>query len=249
MELSESHMLQQIEYIHWACGASVITHPKTPMTGCRRSVGITQGPLVAKMLFNCAIDWRHVLLTRLSGTRTEQLGLAEYLSQMQAMPLNWKWLAMVFTQAGQVLPFFFSALYDATRESKYKRLALSAFTSLHQELAKSELFFHSIGIGGGLGVGSIIYGLVRSALLLDERSLIDDAAILAKQITDERIAQDCRYDVMAGAAGAVLGLLTLYAELPNQLTLDRAIACGHHLAANQIVASEGGLGRHLVGDA
>lgn len=247
MELSESHMLQQIEYIHWACGTKCHYTPQNsndrlPKVSRNNTGAISREDAIqlchrlATCLINQAV-WHENGAAWIGGVPLADAGHAAELEVV----------GHGLYSGGAGIALFFSALYDATRESKYKRLALSAFTSLHQELAKSELFFHSIGIGGGLGVGSIIYGLVRSALLLDERSLIDDAAILAKQITDERIAQDCRYDVMAGAAGAVLGLLTLYAELPNQLTLDRAIACGHHLAANQIVASEGGAWSTLGG--
>jgi hypothetical protein len=67
-----------------------------------------------------------------------------------------------------------------------------------------------IGIGGGTGIGSIVYGLVRAAKLLDEPALLSDASRIARLIDTEQIATDRHHDVLQGAAGAILGLLALH---------------------------------------
>ena len=48
----------------------------------------------------------------------------------------------------------------------------------------------SLGIGGGLGLGSIVYGLAVIAALLDDDSVLDDAHAAAELITEDIIAAD-----------------------------------------------------------
>lgn len=88
-----------------------------------------------------------------------------------------------------------------------------------------------IGIGGAAGVGSVIYALVRSADLLEEPALLQDAVDAATLITVARIEADYSHDVVHGAAGAILGLLVLYQAQPERGVLERAIACGRRLVA------------------
>jgi lantibiotic modifying enzyme len=85
------------------------------------------------------------------------------------------------------------------------------------------------GIGGGSGLGGLIYALSSIAELAGEPALVDDASKVARLITDDLIAGDKSYDVMGGAAGAILGLLKLYRQTEDDFVLERAIACGQHL--------------------
>jgi type 2 lantibiotic biosynthesis protein LanM len=90
-------------------------------------------------------------------------------------------------------------------------------------------FARITGIGGGSGLGGLIYAFSSIAELVGEPSLIDDAGKVARLITDDLIAADKLNDVIGGAAGAVLGLLKLYKLTGDDLVLPRAIACGRHL--------------------
>jgi lantibiotic modifying enzyme len=89
------------------------------------------------------------------------------------------------------------------------------------------------GIGGATGVGSIIYGLTCISRFLDDDRLIEDALGAAKLLSDERIAADTQLDVIGGSAGAILSLLRLYRATQADEVLDRAVACGTHLLAQQ----------------
>jgi len=91
-----------------------------------------------------------------------------------------------------------------------------------------------LGIGGASGLGSIVYALTRIAGWVSDPTLLDTAAIAARWIADG-LDDDDRLDVIDGAAGALLGLLTLYSATRDHTVLDTALACGDRLSARQIV--------------
>jgi type 2 lantibiotic biosynthesis protein LanM len=152
---------------------------------------------------------------------------------------------------------FLAALAHATGEARFRDLALAAATPARARLS-SDLRAHlarTLGIGGGIGVGSIIYGLVRMAGWLDEPNLLNDARSMTRLLDAELIAADRSLDVVKGAAGAILGLLTLHRASSDATGLAAAVACGHHLLRSRDIDRDGNLGwsthpgktRHLTG--
>jgi type 2 lantibiotic biosynthesis protein LanM len=134
---------------------------------------------------------------------------------------------------------FLAALEKVTGGAGFRDLALAALAPLRRGLSKdSDRIAKEIGIGGGMGCGSLIYGLVRSGQFLGE-DLLPEAKTVAALITSDRIASDRNFDVLGGSAGAILGLLTLYEVAPEPKILQQAIACGQHLL-NHRVNSESG---------
>ena len=134
------------------------------------------------------------------------------------------------------IAIFFGALSHLTGDKKYQNLAISALASLRKDLGATDSrqrLARSMGIGGCNGVGSVVYGLVLTAILLDEDSLMADALSASELITDELIAGDKTLDVMAGAAGAVLGLLALHNAVQDSTVLERATTCAQHLISQQ----------------
>jgi type 2 lantibiotic biosynthesis protein LanM len=136
-------------------------------------------------------------------------------------------------------------------------LALAALQPLHQYVQESECkqeFAKSIGIGGGTGLGSIIYALVRISQFLHVEKLLryehgiatplQDAKQLASLVTTDLIVADQKFDIISGSAGAILGLIALHKATADKTenhfsALEQAIACGHHLL-NHRIASDGG---------
>src|SRR5207248_7518088 len=92
----------------------------------------------------------------------------------------------------------------------------------------------AIGIGGGSGLGSVVYALVRIGRWLGEATLIDDARRAAALITSERISADESLDVLSGSAGAMLGLLALHEATADERVLEQARACGRHLLEHRV---------------
>jgi type 2 lantibiotic biosynthesis protein LanM len=144
-------------------------------------------------------------------------------------------------QGNTGIALFLSALWHHTRRAEHRAVARAALAGIRQRLGKGHIA-HLVnrGIGGALGLGSLIYGFTRISAWLADGSLLADAQALATLITAERIGQDRQFDVMAGAAGAILGLLTLYQAVPDATILERAVACGRHLVTHQIDSECGG---------
>ncbi len=112
-------------------------------------------------------------------------------------------------------------------------LALAGLSHLRRNLngRNSARMARSVGIGGAVGLGSIVYALAVTAKCLRNDDLLTQADVAAKLITDELIAADKQLDVMGGSAGAILGLLRLYRDTQSADTLGRALKCGEHLLA------------------
>jgi lantibiotic modifying enzyme len=76
-------------------------------------------------------------------------------------------------------------------------------------------------------------------LWLDAPDLHDAVRQMARMVTPDKIAQDDRLDVLSGSAGALLGLLALYAATGEKDVIDRAVCCGEHLLACRVVGPNG----------
>jgi lantibiotic modifying enzyme len=74
-----------------------------------------------------------------------------------------------------------------------------------------------------------VYGLSLASHFLEDGRYLELAFRVARNLSPERIARDDRFDVVGGAAGALLSLLALYREREEPWVLDRAIACAQHL--------------------
>ena len=137
------------------------------------------------------------------------------------------------------IALFLAALDCVRGKQQFRDLALGAIQSLRKFLHtangdSAQKFTKKIGIGGASGLGSIIYCLVKISQYLKEPTLLEDARRAANLISPEAIAADRQFDVMMGSAGAILGLLALFAETEEPAILEKAIACGQHLLAHQI---------------
>jgi type 2 lantibiotic biosynthesis protein LanM len=120
----------------------------------------------------------------------------------------------------------------AKRESS-RELALAAVSQLRVALhgRNAARLARSLGVGGALGLGSIVYALAAMAKCLGDDRLMADAHAAAALFTDDLIAADKQLDVLGGSAGAILGLLRLYRDSQSRDVLARATRCGEHLLA------------------
>jgi type 2 lantibiotic biosynthesis protein LanM len=133
---------------------------------------------------------------------------------------------------------FLAALAKVTGESKYKNVALAALSPLQHSLKTIEAQKRFIEPGLGIiGIGGIIYSLVKISHFLEEPELLKNAQELAKLITPEIIAGDQKLDIIFGVAGAIPGLVSLYQETEDRSVLDTAIICGNHLLSKQTSTS------------
>ncbi len=134
---------------------------------------------------------------------------------------------------------FFAGLYRVTQEPQFSKLALRVLKPLRRQLKilnpdAQQRFARLTGIGGGTGLGSIIYALVKVSQFLEDRTLLTDARRFASWIPPELITADRQLDIMGGAAGTILGLLSLYEATADSCVIEKAIACGQHLLKQQV---------------
>ncbi len=147
------------------------------------------------------------------------------------------------------IALFVAALARATGERRFRELALAALGSVRQIRSAADGGARAarlMGIGGAAGIGSVIYGLVHIAAVLDEAALLEEAGQIALLVDQKLVATDHSYDVMYGAAGAILGLLALHRVTGDRAILERAALCGRHLLASEITDDKGNRGWRTV---
>ncbi len=133
------------------------------------------------------------------------------------------------------IALFLAAHAAVANSTSSKSLAAAALSRLRGFLRgrNPERVASLVGLGGGFGLGSIVYGLAVISTLLDDDAALLDAHAAAKLITPDVISADRQLDVLGGSAGAILGLLRLYRQTGSGDVLERATNCGRHLLAQQ----------------
>jgi type 2 lantibiotic biosynthesis protein LanM len=131
------------------------------------------------------------------------------------------------------LSLFLSAHTAVAEQSASRELALAGVARIRKQIKSRNAarMARSLGLGGGTGLGSIVYALTAMSKNLRDPGLRDDAHGAAELVTDELIAADKRLDVIGGSAGAILCLLRLYRDGQSEAVLRRAVKCGEHLLA------------------
>ncbi|GCE07529.1 type 2 lanthipeptide synthetase LanM family protein [Dictyobacter aurantiacus] len=155
--------------------------------------------------------------------------------QYQLQPMEYHLYSGTFGVA-----LFLAALENITGGAGYRQMILTAVQPVVQALRRDPVHMvGATGIGAGTGLGSIIYALTRISLFLDEPGLLDDARQAARAMTATDIESDHELDVLAGAAGAILGLMALYDASPEQSILDQALLCGQYLLRASTISERG----------
>ena len=129
------------------------------------------------------------------------------------------------------IAIFLAAHAKVSHHAQSVALSLAAIADLRKIIKSSDAatFAATLSIGGATGLGSIVYGLTVLAKLLNEADLLADATRASRLFSAELISNDGALDVIAGSAGAILGLLKLYRETRESRILERAVLCGNHL--------------------
>jgi type 2 lantibiotic biosynthesis protein LanM len=136
----------------------------------------------------------------------------------------------------------FLAAHAAARGSEESgELARAAIAHLRKSLRSRNAarLARSMGIGGAVGLGSVVYALTLIAKSLSDDDLLADAQAAAQLFTDDLIAADKQLDVIGGSAGGILGLLRLFRDCKSSDVLSRATKCGEHLMAQSRLGPEG----------
>jgi type 2 lantibiotic biosynthesis protein LanM len=166
--------------------------------------------------------------------------------------INWLGLAVVAeTERVQLQPLgdalyegrcgvalFLAALHRTTGASRPRELADRALASVRRlGDAIAARPSASAGFSNGPGpaeVGSMIYALVKIGELLGDEEPLRHARVLAGGMTADAVAGDRAFDVLAGSAGAILGLVSLHRSTDDTAALDAARAFGLHLLKHRV---------------
>lgn len=95
------------------------------------------------------------------------------------------------------------------------------------------------GMGGFNGFGSNLYLLTQLGTFYRNDEYYTLALELCQNLTPDRIRRDDTYDLMAGTAGTLRALLSLYEVTESPELLETARLCGDHLRDNQEDMGEG----------
>jgi type 2 lantibiotic biosynthesis protein LanM len=153
------------------------------------------------------------------------------------------------------IALFLAAHTSVTGSKASAELARAAVLHLRSKLKArhSARTARSLGLGGGTGLGSIIYAMSLMAKCLNDDDLLADARAAAELFSEDLIAADKHLDLLSGSAGAILALLRLYRDTQSGDVLARATRCGEHLLAQPRVGPVGrrswctqGTGQHAL---
>ena len=136
---------------------------------------------------------------------------------------------------------FLAAHATIARQQASADLALAGLAQLRRNLKSRNAarLARTLGIGGAVGLGSVVYAFSVIAKLLQDDRLLADAHGATELFTDDLIAADKQLDVIGGSAGAVLALLRLYRDTGAQDVLRRAVKCGEHLLGQPRLGPQG----------
>jgi type 2 lantibiotic biosynthesis protein LanM len=124
------------------------------------------------------------------------------------------------------LALFFAYLNKVDNCVDYRGLAVEIVDTLQKHRDNVLPLLNLPGAFGGLS--GLIYSYMHLADLLDQPDLLDEAVAMAYQLPD-RLSNDNHYDIINGAAGAILVVLRLYDITQNALLLNIAERYGQHL--------------------
>lgn len=139
------------------------------------------------------------------------------------------------------IALFLAAHAAVTANASSEIVARAALAALRQNLRgrNPARMARSLGVGAGLGLGSIVYGLTVIADLLGDDAILADAHVAADLFTDDIVAADRRLDVLGGCAGGILGLLKLHRRSGSANALLLAEKCGRRLLGQARVGERG----------
>jgi type 2 lantibiotic biosynthesis protein LanM len=140
---------------------------------------------------------------------------------------------------------FLAALGRVDSDDRFRDLGLQAVAPLRllmQRLAAEPERARRmrLGIGGLVGLGSMVYALVTLGHLLELPELFEDAHRVCGLIMPEHIAADQNLDIVSGSPGAILALLALDRVSSGSTgPLDVANACADHLLSQRVDRPDG----------
>lgn len=126
------------------------------------------------------------------------------------------------------IALFLAYLGELSGEQRYADMARLAVKTLREIFLPRTGLWQWGTIGAFDGLGSLIYLFSHLGSLWHDPTLCHDAEEMLPLLR-VLLKADKACDFLAGAAGSLSALLSLYTASPEQATLDAAIWCGEHI--------------------
>jgi type 2 lantibiotic biosynthesis protein LanM len=134
---------------------------------------------------------------------------------------------------------FLAYLGTVSGEERYTALAKAALANARRQLQEIRPSLKAVGFSGW---GGVIYTLAHLGVLWGQPALLAEAQEIV-ELLPPLIEQDEALDIMAGSAGCIGGLISLYQAAPSEQALAAIIRCAERLLA-RAQKLETGLGWH-----
>ena len=163
-----------------------------------------------------------------------------HLAISEEQGLSWLGLTVMNDHNWMVLPcgpdlydglagigLFLAYLGSFTQDERYTMVAHEVVMTLQHQISNDNIgAYHPIG--GFNGIGGLIYCLTQVGTLWNDSTLLETATSLV-EVSQQRITSDTTFDIIGGAGGYILALLSLHHVAPSHLALAAAIDAGDHL--------------------
>jgi type 2 lantibiotic biosynthesis protein LanM len=140
------------------------------------------------------------------------------------------------------IALFLAWLGELTGEERFTALARAGVVTLRDQLRYGREILS--GIGACSGWGGVVWTLTHLGTLWGDETLLAEAERIALEEIPPLIPLDESNDLIAGASGCLISLLTLHEVRPSERLLEAAVQCGERLLA-QAIPMENGIGWRL----
>jgi type 2 lantibiotic biosynthesis protein LanM len=130
---------------------------------------------------------------------------------------------------------FLARLYQQTNEKLHRSTAEAA---ARHALSRLDDVFPTARTSFYTGLTGIAYGLIEIGELFDDQDFISEGLKILKTSAQEKIGEQ-GLDVVAGSAGAIPALLSIYRRYPKDFILKSAVAHGEHLLKTAVKDDSG----------
>ncbi len=128
------------------------------------------------------------------------------------------------------IALFLAHLAARTGDGGAEELARSALATVRWHMGRNLQPLETIGAFAGLG--GVLWTLTHLGLLWREPWLLEEAERMAGENLEPLVGDDRHFDLIGGAAGAIVTLLALHRHRPTPGTLALAVRCGEHLLSH-----------------